>query len=263
MGEVIYRINLQNEFIIKKIEAEKLDELNKQKSLFVSIVSHELKTPLTSIKLFTELMMQNENLAADKKVKYLKVIEGESDRLTKLINNVLDYSKIEKNIKNYNKSKLKLSQIIRSTVADLEYLLDKESISLHLDLHENNDYILGDEDALKGAIINIISNAIKYSTNKREIIIKSIKNENCVSFSVQDYGVGMVNHEIENLFMPFYRANNNQTVGTGLGLVIVKHAVDAHNGTITIESLRNYGTTVTISIPKINTESYESESIVN
>ena len=128
-GSTIERIKLQEQLIRKKIEIEKLEELNQHKSLFVSNVSHELKTPLTAIKIFAEMLLGNERGLSNKSKGHLEIIEGETDRLTRLINNVLDFSKIEKGVKNYSFRKIYFNKIVKGVIELMKYTLSLIHIS--------------------------------------------------------------------------------------------------------------------------------------
>lgn len=247
------RINLQENLIREHFETERLQELNELKSLFVSTVSHDLKTPIASIRMFAELLKTDKKIGDDKKEKYLQIIEGESDRLTRLINNVLDYAKIEKGIKEYNFDYVNINNVIRKVLEFLEYQIKIMKFDLIIDLTEERTIIYGDEDALISMIINLISNSLKYSEIKKEITIKTYVSSNSVEVSVADKGIGIKKNELDKILNPYFRSENskkNKRVGSGLGLNIIKHIVNAHKGKINVESELGEGSIFTIVFPK-------------
>ncbi len=254
-GSTIERIKLQEQLIRKKIEAEKLEEVNEQKSMFVSTVSHDLKTPLTSIKIFSEMLLENEKNLSDKSKNHLEIIEGETDRLTRLINNVLDFSKIEKGVKDYSFREIYFNNIVKDVIDMMQYTLKMKGFKLEIKLGEFNDLICGDADAITEAIENIISNAIRFSTDKKEITVSSYYKDSFVYIDVKDHGIGIDKSDIENIFDPFFRTGNakiKKIEGTGLGLSIVKHIVEQHKGKILIQSSPGLGSTFTLCFPVLS-----------
>ena len=247
-ASVVERIKLQEEIITEKLEAEKQIELNREKSLFVSSVSHDLKTPLTSIKLFTEKIMEEEKNISDKTLRNLKIINGESDRLTRLINNVLDFSKIEKGIKNYSFRKISLNEVVEKVLSIMQYIFLINRFNVHKEIGVFNDCINGDEDALVEALENVITNSIKYSSNRKEILIKTYQKGDYACIMISDKGKGINQEELEKIFEPYVRSDT-ATEGTGLGLSIVKNIVDAHSGNIEIYSQPDKGTDFEIFLP--------------
>lgn len=247
-ASVVERIKLQEEIISEKLEAEKQIELNRQKSLFVSSVSHDLKTPLTSIKLFTEKIMEEEKNISDKTLRNLKIINGESDRLTRMINNVLDFSKIEKGIKNYSFRKISLNEVVEKVLSIMQYIFSINRFNVHKEIGVFNDCINGDEDALVEALENVITNSIKYSSNRKEILIKTYQKGDYACIMISDKGKGINQEELEKIFEPYVRSDT-ATEGTGLGLSIVKNIVDAHSGNIEIYSQQDKGTDFEIFLP--------------
>jgi len=259
------RIKLQEDLILKNIEAKKLLELNQQKSLFVSSVSHELKTPLTSIKMYSELIRMKEGSEKEKINNYAEYIEGESERLTRLINNVLSFSRIEKGLKQYYKEPVNLNELLKKVISIMEYQVKLQNFTLNCYLEEKEMTIFADADALVDVFINLISNGIKYSAEKKmmNIFLKS-EGENC-TVTFQDFGIGIPEEEQKSLFKPYYRSKlavDMKIPGTGLGLSIIKHTADAHNITIQVQSKLYEGTSIKLFIPKFQKESYE-EHIIN
>jgi signal transduction histidine kinase len=251
-GTTIERIKLQEQLILEKLAAEKLEELNQQKSMFVSTVSHDLKTPLTSIKIFAEMLLENEKYLSEKSKNHLEIIEGETDRLTRLINNVLDFSKIEKGVKDYSFREVHFNKIVKSVIELMQYTLKMKGFILATDLGDFNDLICGDADAITEAIENIISNAIRFSNDSKEISIATYYKDNFACVDVKDYGIGIDSADFQKIYDPFFRSEDaklKKIEGTGLGLPIVKHIVDEHKGKILIESTKGIGSTFTLCFP--------------
>ncbi len=264
-GATIERIKLQELIIREKLEAERLEELNKQKSMFVSIVSHDLKTPLTAIKIFSEFLLENEKNISEKSKNHLEIIGGETDRLTRLINNVLDFSKIENGVKYYSFRQIHLNKVIEEVINFMQYTLKMKGFTLETKLENFNDLIWGDADAITEAVENIISNAIRFSMERREIFVSTFSNEGFACVSVKDNGIGINQSDINKIFDPFFRSENakeKRIEGSGLGLPIVKHIVEEHKGKIKIDSTPGLGSLFTICFPVLsnNNGGYDEEN---
>ena len=250
-AHAIERIDLQKELLLKQEESERLRDLNETKSLFVSNVSHELKTPLTSIKMFAQILQETE-MPIDRKNEYLRIIEKEGDRLARLIDNILDYTKIEKGIMEYAFEKADINSILQETLNIMEYQLSRHNFKVRVSYWETDCFIYVDKDTVKEALINLLSNAIKYSRNNKSISIKTFIENNFACASIKDNGIGIPADYIKNIFEPFTRSRNfekKKIDGTGIGLNIVKHIMDAHNGQIKIESEPGKGSCFTLLFP--------------
>jgi signal transduction histidine kinase len=246
----IERIKLQEELIVERLESERLDELNKLKSYFVSSVSHELKTPLTSIKMFAEIL--KEKAKSEKSQEYLEIIDGESDRLRRLIDNVLDYAKIEKGLQTYNMSLIDLNQLASDVLKLMEYQFKMAKVELINNIKNGKYLINADKGAVEEAMINILSNAIKYSDQNTKVIISTNISDGFVNYKVEDEGIGISKKDLDEIFNPFFRTQSGGPVkaeGAGLGLAIVKHIIDAHKGNIKVESKPGKGSTFTLQFP--------------
>jgi len=248
-------IKLQEEVIREHLETERLEELNKLKSYFVSSVSHDLKTPLTSIKMFSEILKSSKNISSEKAWEYLNIIEGESNRLTRLIDNVLDYSMIEKGIKKYNFKIVEIHQIIKDVLKLMEYQFKIQKFKVKTAFYKDDLLIYADKDAIIEAIINIVSNSIKFSAENKSLNFTTIIANSTISVVISDAGIGISEKDIEKMFQPYFKSDNiniEQNKGSGLGMSIVKHIMDAHNGKINIKSEVNKGTTVSLEFPLKN-----------
>lgn len=244
---MINKIELEKALIIQKEETKKLEELNSLKSLFVSSVSHELKTPLTSIKLFAEILAQKNENQLPKNQEFLTIIQGECERLNRLIDNILDYSKIEKGTKEYRFKPININSTIIEVLKSMEYVFKLNRFSLNTNIDSNEFMIFADEDAIKEVLINILSNSIKYSLNLREIDIDSSIYENKVVVAISDKGIGINPEEQAKIFEPFYRSKDkNASIagGAGIGLSIVKSIIDAHQAQVELISEPMKGTCI-------------------
>ncbi len=256
----IERIKLQEELFLEKIENERLADLNEMKSFFVSSVSHDLKTPLTSIKMFAEILKSSKNITNEKFDQYLEIIEGESNRLTRLIDNVLNYSKIERGIKEYHFEKNNLNSIAEEVFKSTEYLLKIQNFTSEFIFHKVPLIINADKDSIIEAIINIISNSLKFSKENKSIKVTTTKKQNFAVIEIEDKGVGISEEDIENLFIPYFQSKQlkaDELTGAGLGLTIVKNIIDAHQGKIEVVSTIGEGSTFKLLFPFME-DLYES-----
>ncbi len=243
-SEVLGRLLLQEQIFRKEQEKKVLQELSDMKSFFVSSVSHELRNPLTSIRLGAEALRSGTVRKRRKQSEYLRIIEGESNRLSRLIGNVLDFSKIERGSRSYTFKPLRLERVVRQAAAMMKYEVRKEKGTLKLRLPRTLNPIEGDADALQQVLINLISNALKYSVPPKEVSITLTEKANQLTMIVADNGVGIPESAQTSIFEPFYQVREGKTRGTGgagLGLAIVRHIVDAHHATITVESAPGKG----------------------
>lgn len=262
------RIKIQAELIRKNLEAERLEELNKQKSLFVSTVSHDLKTPLASIKVFSEMMKNDEKIPSKQK-QYLEIIEGESDRLTRLIDNVLGYTRIESGTKRYTFESITLNSVVLKTIDILSYQLKMKGFTIETQFCGINWMVSADPDAVLEAVINLVANAMKFSVKCKTIYLSTFRHENFFCIEVRDKGIGIKPEDLRNLFKPFFRsklADDRKIRGTGLGLSIIKHVMDAHKGKIEVESVPDEGTAFILKFPieidaRINLYNQEGEGL--
>lgn len=248
----IERIRLHQELLLKEAETERLAELNRLKSYFVSSVSHELKTPLTSIKMFAEVMRTGETADEAKTAEYLEIIEGESERLSRLIDNVLDFAQIERGTKKYTFKRIDLNEIVDKVVQAMQYTLRMQTFEMEVALAATPCPVRADEDAVQQALINLIANAMKYAGDEKIVIVRTAKNDDTVDLSVTDRGIGIAPADRDRLFEPFFRSSDAraQTVsGAGIGLALVKHTMDAHGGQIHVESMPGKGSTFTLQFP--------------
>jgi len=252
LGLATERLTLQGRLLLKQEEAKRLDELNKMQSFFISSVSHDLQTPLTAINVYLDLIQEKKNLTNSKRSEYLDTIRGESVRLSKLINNVLDISKIERGVKKYDFSDLNLNDLVMFVYNSMKYQLSQYKFEVNVELPDTQIFILGDQDSLDRVLTNLISNSIKYSTKDKYLSIKLSSSDNHAVIEIIDHGVGIEQEDQTKIFDIFYRSEEKQIQsigGAGLGLAIVDHVVKAHQGKIELESKPGQGSRFTIWIP--------------
>ena len=233
-------------WIVKPIE----ETLNKQKQ-FISDASHELKTPITSIQGFIETLKMTDNLDEDTKNRFLTIIENEATRLTRLIDDILLLSTIENKTKK-KVEKVDLFEVFEEVHEVINYIAKKKNIKVKYDF-ENKDIDLWEYSGyIRQILLNIISNAIKYTGENGKVSIKQYIKSEKVFIEVKDNGIGIPEEDIERIFERFYRvdkARSRSVGGTGLGLAITKHMVKALNGNIRVESELGVGSKFIIELP--------------
>jgi len=225
------------------------------RSQFIASVSHELKTPLTAIRIFAETLRMGRPEDSQARAEYLDTIVNESHRLTRLLNNVLDFSKIEKGQRTYRKEPACLSEIINAAVQATQYPLKQQDFHLNVHLEEELPDISVDRDAIGQAILNLLSNAMKYSGESRQIDLRVQKRAGHAVIEVTDQGIGIDPAQQKRIFEKFYRVpseENERIPGTGLGLALVFHIVKAHDGYVELRSLLGKGSTFSIYLPLEN-----------
>ncbi|MCK9217544.1 MAG: cell wall metabolism sensor histidine kinase WalK [Firmicutes bacterium] len=230
-------------------EQENLDRMRKE---FVANVSHELRTPLTTIKSYAETLHTGALDDRDAAMKFIHVIESESDRMTRLVKDLLMLSRLDYDREELNMKKIDITKIVNDCIYKMEISakFKKQNISLHVE--DTIPSIVGDKDRIEQVIINIISNSIEYTPEKGKIDVKLAKDGEYISIKVIDNGIGIPKEDAIRLFERFYRvdkARSRMLGGTGLGLSIAKQIVEAHKGSINLESSYGEGTEVTIKLP--------------
>ncbi|MDU2993039.1 MAG: ATP-binding protein [Clostridium sp.] len=234
--------------VIAVQDISNIKRLENMRSQFVANVSHELKTPLTSIKGFTETLKYVEDEETRKK--FLDIIEKEADRLGRLINDILILSKIESDISGEEDEFLP-NKVVDDVINMVKVLADNKNITIELD-ERNNDLLFGDKDRFLQLVLNIVENSIKYSNEGSKVKISSFTNGDNYNLIVEDNGIGIPKEDIPRIFERFYRVDKaRKSGGTGLGLAIVKHIVKTFNGNIKVESVLGVGSKFIIQIKHI------------
>lgn len=247
------RIHLQEEVICERAEKEKYDELNRMKTEFISNVSHEIRTPMSSIHSMSEILQQGKIKGKEKQEEILDLMADECSRLSRFLHNILDYGKIEQSTRVYNFKKTDVSRVLDDILNLYAYRLRSLGFSVKKQKPENPVRLKVDPDAIRQALTNLIDNAIKYSSKKREIGIAIVEINNQVEIQVQDKGIGIPEGEQEKIFNGFYRADGAQQLaprGVGLGLKIVKTIMKAHGGDVRVDSRTGKGSTFSLIFKK-------------
>ncbi len=221
------------------------------RSYFVANVSHELKTPLTVIRIYAEMLMRRQFHEPAVIREYQQTIIDESDRLTQLVDNMLDFSKIEQDKRVYSMTPVALADVVRSAAQALRYPITQKGFELNIAI-DAVPLISGDPSALEQAVQNLLTNAIKYSGKSRRIhlLLKAAAGE--AAIEVQDWGIGISTDQQQRIFEKYYRVQCAETAtvtGTGLGLTLVAHTVHAQGGKVAVRSAPGEGSTVTIHLP--------------
>jgi signal transduction histidine kinase len=229
-------------------------ELARMKSDFVSTISHEFKSPLTSIRQISEMLQNKRVPSEERREKYYDILVDQSDRLSLLINNVLDFSKLEEGKRKFQFESVNLETFLEDIITTMQHRIQHEGFSIQKEIESSLPVIKIDKSAISQAIYNLIDNAIKFSGEKREIILRGYSEDGHINFSVQDFGVGIKSEDLDKIFDRFYRCGEELTrtvKGSGLGLTIVKQIVEAHGGTIEVNSEPEKGSTFTIQLPVV------------
>jgi signal transduction histidine kinase len=233
-------------------DARRQFALAQQKTDFVSNVSHELKTPLTSIRMFAELMLGGREETKAKSSQYLRIIMVEAERLTRLINNVLDFAKLERRQKRFDKKPLDLHEMIERIWESHELHLREAGFSTKWQAAEPPYPIVGDEDALAQILVNLLSNAEKYCGDRKEIELHTYLDDHHVCIAVLDRGNGVPAGEERKIFEAFYRAHDSLSSGiqgSGLGLTLARRLAEEHGGTIEYRAREGGGSAFTLKLP--------------
>lgn len=237
-------------FVFKSINKEiKLAQL---KSDFVSNVSHELKTPLSLISMFSETLEMGKIKSEEKRQEYYSIIHREANRLSRIVSSVLNFSKMEAGKREFKFVELDLNIIIQQIIETYDYHLKSKGFTCSFE-KDNLPLIWGDIEAISETIINLIDNAIKYSKNEKRIIVRTKLEKNSIICEIEDFGIGISEDDQKKVFDKFFRAtteNIHDTKGTGLGLSIVKSIMDEHNGKISLSSKIDLGSIFKLSFPK-------------
>jgi signal transduction histidine kinase/tetratricopeptide (TPR) repeat protein len=222
------------------------------RSHFAASVSHELKTPLTSIRMFAEALTMGVQTRPEAQKEYLRTIISESERLSRLLNNVLDFSKIEQGTLTYSFVTTSLEEVIHAAEKTMAFPMDQKGFSLQVEVEKGIPPILADRDAIEQAVLNLLHNAMKYSGESREIILRLRRNENMACIDVIDHGIGILEENRDRIFGKFFRVpgtENQKVPGTGLGLTIVSHIAKSHGGSIEVFSQPGEGSTFSLNLP--------------
>ena len=232
--------------VTRELEAARLQ------SDFVSAVSHEFRTPLTSLKQLAELLSSGRVSSEERRARYYQVMEQESGRLHRLVEGLLDFGRMEAGALEFHKEKVSIRELVRDVVADFEAEIADQSFGVELNDHDLRATASVDVEALRRAVWNLLDNAAKYSPDCQTVWVDVAQKDGHATIAVRDEGLGIPSGELEAVFNKFVRGTSSEgrgTKGTGIGLAMVRHIVEAHGGEVRVESQVGRGSTFTIQIP--------------
>jgi two-component system, OmpR family, phosphate regulon sensor histidine kinase PhoR len=239
---VVFR-NIRKELYLTQIKSE-----------FISNVSHEIRTPLALISMYAETLEMDRIKTEEKKKEYYQIIYNEIQRLSGMVNRILNFSKMESGKRMYTFIENNLNELVLEIMQTYNFHLKNKGFEHSVNLSEKNLVAKFDADAIADAVINLIDNAIKYSTDKKQIDITTGFKKGCIYIEITDKGIGIAKEEQKMIFDKFYRASTGNIAhvarGTGLGLTIVKNIIDAHKGKIELESNLGEGSRFRIILPE-------------
>jgi two-component system phosphate regulon sensor histidine kinase PhoR len=228
-------------------------ELSHLKSDFVSNVSHEIRTPLALITMYIETLEMGRVKDNNKVKEYYSIILNETTRLSGIVNRILSFSQIESNKRKYCFSETDINEIIENAAITFRYSIENKGFSYTFKPDKNIPLISVDREAIADAFVNLIDNAMKYSTEIKDIEVRTGASDKYVYVEVEDHGIGISEKNQKYIFDKFYRVTEmnlaNRVKGSGLGLAIVKHILDAHEGKITVKSSPGSGSAFRLSFP--------------
>lgn len=237
-------------FILQDISREQ--ELTRMKTEFISNITHEIKTPITTIRNLAENVNEGWITSAEKQHDYFRIIAGESEKLGHLIEKTLDFSRIESGSKRYSMELCSLNDVIEKTLKRFHTLREGHEIDISLNIENDLPSLIMDKLAIEQVLLNLLDNAVKYSPGKKTVRLTAIAEGSCIKVAIADKGIGIAGKDQSRIFDKFYRSETGETkniTGSGIGLTLVKEIVEAHGGSITLESKRNKGSTFIIRIP--------------
>lgn len=229
--------------------------LAKLKSDFVSNVSHELRTPLALIRLYAETLEMGRISNTGKQQEYYEIIRKESERLTSLINNILDFSRIESGRKEYTFRETNVADLVRSTLESYRFEIEQNGFQFEQKIANDVPPLWVDREAIARSLLNLVNNALKYSATEKYLGVHLYRHSGGVNLEVVDHGIGIPAKDHVKIFEKFYRVGDplvHNTKGSGLGLSLVCHIVKAHGGEVVVESAPGQGSKFTITLPLQN-----------
>jgi len=225
------------------------------KSRFIDNISHELKTPLTLIRLYGETLKNQRHLSEEGRREAYEIITAESERLSNMIGNVLDMSRIERDALEFHIQSGSIAEAVKATLESYRYHLDKKGFTVREDIEGGIPPVKFDREALASVVVNLLSNAMKFSPEVKDVSVRVFRRDDEAVLQVADKGIGIPRQETVRIFERFYRSRNAagpDPGGSGLGLTIVKHVVEAHGGRITVDSEPGRGSVFSVFLPLEN-----------
>jgi len=229
----------------------RIEEANRNKTQFVSDVSHELRTPLASIKGFISTIRSDKEMDEKTRVEFMKIVEDETDRLTRIIEELLDISRIESGRLKLNIRSFDLLELVFKNMENIRKLAEERGVSVEKDVEKGIPPVYADQDKTTQIIINLLSNAIKYNKKGGKVKVVLRKEDGFIRVEVADTGMGISENDLPHMFEKFYRAErtSSEAPGTGLGLALTKNLVEVQGGKISVESKLNKGSKFSFSLP--------------
>lgn len=232
-------------------------ELARIKSSFLANVSHELKTPIALIRLAVETLEMQRFASPEESGKFLRRIHRETVRLNVLVENILDFARLEAGQRTFRFGPVDAVELVRETMDSFRLRLEDQGFALRVDLPDQLPPIRGDGPALAQCLLNLLDNAVKYSKQRKEIRVAAFERDGCIAISVQDRGIGIATRDHKRIFDKFVRIEDglvHDVKGTGLGLSLVQQIIRAHNGRIEVSSTPGEGSTFTLWLPRAPAE---------
>jgi len=226
--------------------------LSDMRSNFVARVSHELRTPLGLIRLYAETLELNRAKNEEKRQEYLRALTKECERLAQMINNILNFSRIEANKQQYTLTERPIGNLVLETAETMRYHFERHGLNLHVSADPALPPVRCDGEALRQALFNLLSNAMKYSGEGKNVWVNAYSHNGEVIIEVKDQGIGVSSDQRAKIFEEYHRVDDplvRETGGTGLGLAVVKHIVESHRGRIVVDSTPGQGSTFAIHLP--------------
>jgi len=230
-------------------------KLNRLKNDFIATITHELKTPLSSMRVLVDTLLEGNYSDQQQATEYLQLISKENLRLSRLIDNFLTFSRMERNKQAFDIAPARPAEIAADAVEAVRAKFSKPNCRFDVEIDQPLPDILADHDAMVTVLVNLLDNAYKYTNDEKRIKLKVFTEDNSVCFSVSDNGIGMPHRAVKRIFNRFYqvdRSLSRSAEGCGLGLSIVKFIIDAHNGRITVESRAGQGSTFVVKLNRIS-----------
>ncbi|MFH0989394.1 MAG: HAMP domain-containing sensor histidine kinase [bacterium] len=222
------------------------------KTDFVSNVSHELRTPLSLIRMYSETLQMNRVRSDDERQEFYDTLVHESERLTRLINSILDFSRMESGNHQYRFETINLNELVQHVIEQLKVQWEQEGVSYEWRPCEGLREFSADPEALTSVIVNLLDNAVKFRAEQKWVRISTAQHADTILLEVEDHGIGIAPEHQKKIFQKFYRVSSelvHRVKGSGLGLTLVHHIVEAHHGTITLHSVPGKGSTFQLSFP--------------
>ncbi len=219
---------------------------------FIADVSHELRTPLTNVKSYTETVLENEDLPRASVRRFLGVVLSETDRMIRIVKDLLVLSRLENRKMEWKRAPFSVPELLERVYEAMRIEAQRSGHHMTLDADGPEGEVIGDRERIEQVMVNVVSNAVKYTRENGEIRIRAFQEGSWVRITVSDNGVGIPKEDLPRIFERFYRvdkARSREMGGTGLGLAIAKEIVEAHGGRIEIQSELEKGTTVTVLLP--------------